>query len=109
MGSPASIRHPLFARMTARMAKETREVREHRRRLLAGLSERVVEVGAGTGVNFEHYPPDVAEVIAVEPEPFLREKATEVARAAAVPVTVLDGTAERLPVDDGAVDAGVAC
>jgi len=35
----------------------------------------VVEVGAGNGINFEHYPVSVAELIAVEPEPYLRRHA----------------------------------
>ncbi|HEY7830960.1 MAG TPA: hypothetical protein VIC06_10400 [Solirubrobacteraceae bacterium] len=48
---------------------ERRGGAEHRRRLLAGLSGRVIEVGAGSGANFSHYPASVSEVIAVEPEP----------------------------------------
>ena len=39
-----------------------------RRENLAGLSGRVLEVGAGTGTNFELYPDTVTEVVAVEPE-----------------------------------------
>jgi len=48
---------------------------EHRRTLLAGLEGRVVEVGAGHGLNFAHYPPAVTEVVAVEPSPHLRRLA----------------------------------
>ncbi|MGH9184032.1 MAG: class I SAM-dependent methyltransferase [Acidimicrobiales bacterium] len=81
---------------------------EHRRELLAGLAGRVVEVGAGNGMNFTHYPATVTEVVAVEPEPYLRARAEEAARAAPVPVTVVEGTAERLPADDAVFDAGVA-
>jgi ubiquinone/menaquinone biosynthesis C-methylase UbiE len=75
--------------------------------MLAGLSGRVVEVGAGNGLNFAHYPATVAEVIAVEPEPFLRARAAE--RAAALPLAarVVDGTAEALPLGDGEADAVV--
>ena len=36
---------------------------------LAGLSGRVLEVGAGTGANFAFYPKVVMEVVAVEPQP----------------------------------------
>ena len=81
---------------------------EHRRELLSGLSGRVLEVGAGAGTNFEHYPPGVSEVIAVEPERFLRERARVAASRAAVAITVLDGVAEQLPVEDGCCDAAVA-
>ena len=76
MASEASVHHPIFARLFAWGASNApAEQTEHRRRLLEGLSGRVVEVGAGNGLNFPHYPPEVTEVLAVEPEPFLREKA----------------------------------
>jgi ubiquinone/menaquinone biosynthesis C-methylase UbiE len=81
---------------------------EHRDEALAGLAGRVVEVGAGTGANFAHYPAAVTEVVAVEPEPYLREIAERAASAASVPVRVLDGVADRLPLDDASCDAGVA-
>ncbi len=56
------------------------EAGEHRDELLAGLHGRVVEIGAGNGLNFAHYPSSVDEVVAVEPEAYLRQKA----RAAAI-------------------------
>ena len=80
---------------------------EHRRRLLRGLAGRVVEVGAGHGANFAHYPPTVTEVVAIEPEPTLRALAAAEAANAAVPVTVTAGLAEDLPFADGAFDAAV--
>src|SRR5439155_22958567 len=52
---------------------------EHRRRLLDGLSGRVVELGAGSGINFRHYPASVNEVVAVEPEEYLRGLAEQAA------------------------------
>lgn len=79
----------------------------HRRELLAGLVGRVVEVGAGNGLNFRHYPPGVTRVVAVEPEPHLRALGRRTAETAPVPVEVVDGAAERLPGDDGAFDAAV--
>jgi ubiquinone/menaquinone biosynthesis C-methylase UbiE len=84
------------------------EIGAHRDQLLAGLSGRVVEVGAGNGANFRHYPPTVEEVVAVEPEPFLREKAEQAAREAPVPVRVVSGVAGQLPVESDSVDAAIA-
>jgi hypothetical protein len=71
------ISHPRFARMYPKMAAraERRGATDHRRRLLDGLSGRVVEVGVGNGLNFAHYPDTVTEVIAIEPEPTLRAAA----------------------------------
>jgi ubiquinone/menaquinone biosynthesis C-methylase UbiE len=107
--SAKPVHHPLFARFYALLTQhESAEMREHRRELLSGLSGRVLEVGAGAGTNFEHYPPGVSEVIAVEPERFLRERARVAASRAAVAITVLDGVAEQLPVEDGCCDAAVA-
>jgi ubiquinone/menaquinone biosynthesis C-methylase UbiE len=105
-----TVHHPLFARMYARLADQFEEkgAAELRDEALAGLAGRVVEVGAGTGINFGHYPETVAEVVAVEPEPYLRELASRAAGVAPVPVTVVDGVADRLPLDDASCDAGVA-
>jgi ubiquinone/menaquinone biosynthesis C-methylase UbiE len=104
------VRHPLFARLFDRMAAKTDEqgAGEHRERLLAGLGGRVIEVGAGNGLNFSHYPATVAEVVAVEPEDYLRAKAERAAEDAQVQIRVVDGLAERLPAEDASFDAAVA-
>jgi ubiquinone/menaquinone biosynthesis C-methylase UbiE len=100
----------VFARVYERVAEmsERRGGAEHRRRLLAGLSGRVIEVGAGSGANFAHYPTTVAEVVAVEPERYLRERAQRAATQAPVTVSVVDGVGDLLPGEDGSFDAGVA-
>jgi ubiquinone/menaquinone biosynthesis C-methylase UbiE len=112
MSTPGTreVHHPIFARMYRRMAAqfEGKGASEHRDELLAGLAGRVIEVGAGTGLNFAHYPDAVTEVLAVEPESYLRAVAVDAARDANVPVKVVDGTADELPADDAEFDAGVA-
>jgi ubiquinone/menaquinone biosynthesis C-methylase UbiE len=101
--------HPLFARYYARSSGlMERGIAAYRQRLLESLSGRVIEVGAGNGMNFTHYPPAVTGVIAVEPEPYLRRIAEQNATKAVVPVTVIDGLAEALPAQDGSCDAAVA-
>ena len=104
------VRHPVFARVFDRMATKTEEkgAAEHRDRLLSGLSGRVIEVGAGNGLNFSRYPGTVTEVIAVEPEDYLRAGAERVAEEASVPIKVVDGLAEDLPAEDASFDAAVA-
>lgn len=104
-----SLHRPWFARVLAwSSAVEARKGgTEHRRRLLAGMSGRVIEIGAGTGNNFAHYPPAVTEVVAIEPEANLRAMAVKAAANAPVPVRVVDATADQLPVDDASMDAGV--
>ena len=109
MSRATDIPRPRFARTYLKLAPgvEERGAREHRRRNLGGLSGSVVEVGAGHGLNFAHYPPEVSEVIAIEPEPTLRSEAERAAGDAPVPVRVLPGVADLLPVDDATADAGV--
>ncbi len=109
MDRPQDIRHPRFARVYLRYAEgaDRAGVSEHRRRLLDGLRGTVVEVGAGQGLNFRHYPQTVTSVTAIEPEPTLRAMAERAAREAPVPVTVSAGTADALPLADGSVDAAV--
>jgi ubiquinone/menaquinone biosynthesis C-methylase UbiE len=103
------VHHPLFARCYARVGHLMEaEIGDHRRRLLAGLNGRVLEVGIGNGLNFPHYPATVTEVLAIEPEPYLRHLALAAARQAPVPIRVVDGAAEALPAPDGVVDTVVA-
>jgi ubiquinone/menaquinone biosynthesis C-methylase UbiE len=110
MNAP-SVRHPLFARLYAHVItrNEPDEVTAHRDELLVGLAGRVLEIGAGAGINFARYPASVTEVVAVEPEPYLRERANAAAAEAPVRVTVVDGLADALPAADGSFDAAVAC
>ncbi|PZG09273.1 class I SAM-dependent methyltransferase [Nonomuraea aridisoli] len=78
-----------------------------RRRLMAGLTGRVLELGAGDGVKLACYPPAVDEVVLVEPDPFLRAAAKAVAADVPVAVRVLDGDLASLPVPDASCDAVV--
>jgi ubiquinone/menaquinone biosynthesis C-methylase UbiE len=109
VGADQSVRHPIFARFFDRFAAkdEERGQAELRRELLRGLSGRVIELGAGNGLNFPHYPTDVEELVAVEPETYLRERAAEAAETAPVPVRVVGGVAGRLPAEDASFDAAV--
>ena len=106
---PGSVSNPRFARLYVKVAgrADRRGGTEHRQRLLEGVTGRVVEVGAGHGLNFAHYPATVTEVIAVEPEATLREEAERAAQRAPVPVTVVAGTAESLPLEAGEADVVV--
>lgn len=105
---PGDLNHPLFARFFDRLSRMMEpELGPMRKELLDGLQGRVLELGAGNGANFAHYPSSVQEVVAVEPEPYFRAKATEAAERAAVPVRVQPGLAGELEFDAGSFDAAV--
>jgi len=99
--------NPFFARLWAAMStREPESLLRLRRENLAGLTGRVLEVGAGTGTNFAFYPDTVTEVVAVEPERRLATLALGAAADAPVPVTVDTDTVEKFT-DSGSFDAVV--
>jgi SAM-dependent methyltransferase len=90
--------NPFFARLWTLMSShESQKLRDLRKENLAGLTGRVLEVGAGIGTNFGLYPSTVSEVVALEPEIHMVDQARAAAAAAAVPVSVLPTTVEALP------------
>jgi SAM-dependent methyltransferase len=91
-----AVDNPFFARIWTVMARhEPESMKRLRRENLANLSGRVLEVGAGTGSNFEFYPETVTEVVAVEPERRLAVLAAQAAASAPIPVTVSTNTVEQ--------------
>ncbi|MEU1442622.1 class I SAM-dependent methyltransferase [Streptomyces mirabilis] len=66
----------------------------------------MVEIGAGTGANFRHYPLEVTQV-PVEPKPRLRAHVEKAATDAPVQVEVAAGRAEKLPSEDDGFDVAV--
>ena len=105
-----SVDNPFFARMwTVMSAHEPEAMKRLRRENLAGLSGRVLEVGAGTGTNFAHYPATVTEVVAVEPEHRLAEQAQRAAATAPIPVTVSNDTVEQYAAAGGEPFDAVVC
>jgi SAM-dependent methyltransferase len=89
------VENPFFARIWPFIAShETDEVRALRRENLAGLSGRVLEVGAGIGTNFPNYPESVDEIVAVEPEARLAARACVAAEAARGRIVVKSETVE---------------
>lgn len=107
-GVAQDLRHPVFARFFDRLSRlMERELGPLRDELVNGLTGRVLELGPGNGINFSHYPSTVTEVVAVEPEPYLRARALTAAAAAPVPVSVRAGIAGQLGIEAGSFDAVV--
>lgn len=98
----AAILYDPFLRTAERLGMADR-----RSALLAGAHGRVVEIGAGTGLNVAHYPDDAAELVLTEPVPAMRLRLAD--RVAAHPkARVVEASADALPVEDGSVDTVVS-
>lgn len=79
----------------------------HRRRLLAAVRGRVLDVGAGTGANLPRYPRDAAEVVLLDPSPGMLERARRRATEIGALTQNREGRAEALPFADESFDTVV--
>jgi ubiquinone/menaquinone biosynthesis C-methylase UbiE len=104
--------HPVFAAIYDRMlaAQEKAGLRDMRAELLAGAHGRVLELGAGTGLNLAHYTDAVTELVLTEPDPHMARRLRKRVESTQLPfpAEVTETGAERLPFDDGSFDT-VAC
>nr|WP_090345301.1 class I SAM-dependent methyltransferase [Mycolicibacterium malmesburyense]CRL77544.1 methylase involved in ubiquinone/menaquinone biosynthesis [Mycolicibacterium malmesburyense] len=87
---------------------EAAGMRRRRRELLADARGRVVEIGAGTGLNLALYPDDVTELILAEPEPGMRRGLARRLARDGRSARILDAPAQRLPLADASVDTVVS-
>jgi SAM-dependent methyltransferase len=108
--APVSLYGRLFARVYDRSiaASEAAGLADRRRRLLAGAGGRVLELGAGTGLNLAHYPPGIEQLVLTEPEAPMLMRLRERASRHDPGAIVVGAPAERLPVADASVDTVVA-
>jgi ubiquinone/menaquinone biosynthesis C-methylase UbiE len=99
---------PVFAALYDRVAAplEQAVLSAHRASLLSGLEGRVLDVGAGTGANLVHFG-RATQVVAAEPDPWMRRRLAARVTTATVPVEVSSDTAEALSYDDASFDAVV--
>jgi ubiquinone/menaquinone biosynthesis C-methylase UbiE len=105
--------HPIFARLYDRLMAgvENDGLREMRAELVAGARGRVLELGAGTGLNLGHYGPEVTELVLTEPDPHMASRLRrrlEQEPPAPATVEVVEAGAERLPFDDDSFDTVVS-
>ncbi|HEV2356791.1 MAG TPA: class I SAM-dependent methyltransferase [bacterium] len=87
------------------LAMRNRQLLPYRKRVVGSARGRVLEIGAGSGLNLPFYG-SVREILALEPVPRLIAMARR-ATSATVPVTFIEGSAEAIPLEDGTVDTVV--
>jgi ubiquinone/menaquinone biosynthesis C-methylase UbiE len=88
-------------------AAELAGMRSRRRALLTQVRGRVLEIGAGTGLNLAHYPDEVAELVLVEPDPAMRKRLSRRTGRIGRQTDVVDAGAEALPFADASFDTVV--
>ena len=87
---------------------ETAGMRRRRRTLLGDACGRVVEIGAGTGLNIAHYPEEVTELVLIEPEPGMRRRLSRRVQRHGRVARIVGAPAEHLPLADASVDTVVS-
>ena len=88
-------------------ANEEAGLRQVRRELLAQARGRVVELGAGTGVNLEHYPESIESLTLVEPDPHMTARLRPKLAASGREARIVEAPAEELPFPDASFDTAV--
>ena len=87
---------------------ERRGMADRRRRLLADARGRVLEIGAGTGLNLRHYPDGVEELVLTEPMEGMAERLERRVADAPRAARVERAPAESLPFPDDSFDTVVS-
>jgi ubiquinone/menaquinone biosynthesis C-methylase UbiE len=82
----------------------TKQTREIRARVCAGLAGEVVEIGFGTGHNLPFLPANVTRLSAVEPSAVSVRLAQDRIAAGSIPVEVVGLDGQSLPLDDESAD-----
>lgn len=99
----------MFSALYDRGFKATEEagLREMRRELLAAARGRVLELGAGTGFNLEHYPEEIEDLTLVEPDPHMTAKLRPKVAGSGRKAEVVEAPAENLPFPNDSFDTAV--
>jgi ubiquinone/menaquinone biosynthesis C-methylase UbiE len=75
--------------------------------LVSQASGRVLEIGAGTGLNIEYYPDTLEKVVLTEPSEAMASRLTERLEASSLRGEVIIAGAEKLPFPDASFDTVV--
>lgn len=88
---------------------ELKCLKDWRAALLGNLSEVVLEIGSGTGINLDYYPDTVKQLILIEPDKHMRYKLQEkMATKNNSAIKVLDCAAESIPLANASCDVIVS-
>ncbi len=86
------------------LAMRNRELTPYRERLISQARGRVLEIGIGSGLNLPLYDDGVEEVVGLDPAARLISMAQQAANRCKIPVTLITGSAQAIPLDRGSID-----
>lgn len=95
-----------FAAVYDRVLRSSEEagLAARRRDLLGDLQGSVLEIGAGTGANLQHYPTGVTRLALLEPEEPMAKRLRRRLATSGLDAEVRIGTAENIPFEDASFD-----
>jgi ubiquinone/menaquinone biosynthesis C-methylase UbiE len=105
-----SLRKRFFAATYDSMSRKMEDagLRDMRHGLIAGADGSVLEIGAGTGANLQHYEEELESLVVTEPDPAMLRRLQSKARDQARLAKILRAPAEDLPFEDASFDTVVS-
>lgn len=89
------------------LSMRQKKLAEYRPRVVSAAKGRVLEVGIGSGLNLPFYPESVEGIIGLDSSPALLAMSRKARKRSRIPVTLMHGTAESVPLEDASVDTVV--
>lgn len=89
------------------LSMRNRRLLPYRDRVISSAEGRVLEIGIGSGLNLPFYPPRMTELLGLEPAPRLIAMARRAASRSTLPLKLIEGSAEAIPLGDESVDTVV--
>src|SRR5262249_15117124 len=89
------------------LAMRQRNLAAYRGRVVPTAEDRVLEIGIGSGFNLPFYSSTVQQVIGLDPSAKLLAMARRASRSGSTPVELIEGSAEKIPLENATVDTVV--
>jgi ubiquinone/menaquinone biosynthesis C-methylase UbiE len=89
------------------LSMRNKRLAPYRERVVGAAEGRVLEIGIGSGLNLPHYASRAGQIFGLDPSPALLARTRRNAQRVPIPVELLAGSAEYIPLDDRSIDTVV--